>query len=508
MTKKKNRVNNKNNNNNITGSSEIASTSTMATASTPNAILTENRFSAFSGDASINSSFQSLPGTPRDNGLDLLSQMSGHEEEAKKRVFNELAKNLGMQHRLKDPDVASKKSYDASAASMGTNSVPANSTTGSVHRKSSVSRKRGLTGAADAGDPKRIGQISSISSSKVEKVFLSGISDKIKKNGIIFQKEFDKALPNMKISQVNFTHSGSVILTPTTPADFSRLMKEDWSKQVSLGSERNNLKVTNLVRLLNKGTRTKIWRVLITLENEETQKRVLREGIFLGFTHHRCEPPHDKPRDGGFASNISQCFRCQKWDPDHSSGQCTAKRACLWCGAEHPHKECPHFQERNKGQAKCANCNEAHPAWSKTCQAFQTASQRSTKTSAARIVSSSSVSKAELDTAVELAVNIAMGKIWESLAVVISTVVSKAVLDLNEELKKKSKVDRGEMAMKATANTVKAIKDCGLLHPSRPIEVMGVQKAVWKDVFPQASFPNSYQASSAPPETISSQHSK
>ena len=106
-----------------------------------------------------------------------------------------------------------------------------------------------------------------------------------------------------------------------------------------------------------------------------------------------------------------------------------------------------------------------------------------------------------------MAVNAAIGKIWESLAVVISTVVSKAVLDLNEGLKK-SKVDRGGLAMKATSNTVKAIKDCGLLHPSRPIEVVGVQHAVWKDVFPQVPFPYSNQAGSSPQEIISSQHSK
>ena len=106
-----------------------------------------------------------------------------------------------------------------------------------------------------------------------------------------------------------------------------------------------------------------------------------------------------------------------------------------------------------------------------------------------------------------MAVNIAIGKIWESLAVVISTVVSKAVLDLNEE-QKKPKVNRGEMAMKATSNTVKAIKDSGLLHPSRPIEVIGVQKSVWKDVFPQASFPHSNQAGSSPQDKISSQISQ
>ena len=187
------------------------------------------------------------------------------------------------------------------------------------------------------------------------------------------------------------------------------------------------------------------------------------------------------------------------------SNQCKAKRVCLWCASEeHPHRDCPHFQKRDRGNAKCANCNEAHPAWTKTCAAYLTASQRSTRApSAAKVVSSSSVSRAELDERVKSA----MGQIWDILAVIIPTVVSKAVLDLNEGLKK-AKVDRGGLAMKATANTVKAIKECGLLDPSRPMEVTEVQKSVWKDVFPQAPFPNFNQAVSAPLENTSSQSSK
>ena len=101
----------------------------------------------------------------------------------------------------------------------------------------------------------------------------------------------------------------------------------------------------------------------------------------------------------------------------------------------------------------------------------------------------------------------AYGEMWSFLAVIVSTVVSKAVLDLNEELKK-PKFDRGGLAMKVTSNTVRAIKDCGLLDPSRPIEVIGVQKSVWKDVFPQAPFPYSNQAGSSPQEITSSQLSK
>ena len=195
--------------------------------------------------------------------------------------------------------------------------------------------------------------MSTLGGGKAESVFLSGISNNIKKNGISFQREFSKALPQIKISQVNFTRSGCVILSPATPEDFSRLMKEDWSKHVSLGlnitasiskskkveykavvtgvdpdldddelknemEERNQLKVTSIARLLHKGTKTKTYKVMVCFENEETQKRVIRNGLFLGFQRHKCEAAIDKPRHGSADININQCFRCQKWDPDHT----------------------------------------------------------------------------------------------------------------------------------------------------------------------------------------------
>ena len=103
-------------------------------------------------------------------------------------------------------------------------------------------------------------------------------------------------------------------------------------------------------------------------------------------------------------------------------------------------------------------------------------------------------------------INLAMSSLWESLARVISTVVSKAVLDFEAKLKGKGRsVDHGGLVLKTTAHTVKAITECGLLPPNRTLEVTGVQKNVWKEVFPQADFPTSSQASSTPHSSILSQ---
>ena len=104
----------------------------------------------------------------------------------------------------------------------------------------------------------------------------------------------------------------------------------------------------------------------------------------------------------------------------------------------------------------------------------------------------------------ETEISSAISALWESLAQIISTVVSKAVLDLDAELKRgKGKVeDRGGLVMKTTAHTVRAIKECGLLHPNGTLEVTGVQKSVWKDIFPLVEFPRSSQASSTPHSNI------
>ena len=90
-----------------------------------------------------------------------------------------------------------------------------------------------------------------------------------------------------------------------------------------------------------------------------------------------------------------------------------------------------------------------------------------------------------------------MSALWATLARIVSTVVSRAILDLDAE-QKKPKVSKGELVRKTTANTVKAINECGLLLPNRSLEVAGMQQIVWNDVFSQTDTPHSSQASSTP----------
>ena len=104
----------------------------------------------------------------------------------------------------------------------------------------------------------------------------------------------------------------------------------------------------------------------------------------------------------------------------------------------------------------------------------------------------------------ETRIDTAFGSLLESLTHVLSTVVSKGILDLGAELKKgKGKVENGGgLVMRITSHAVRAINECGLLHPSRTLEVASIKQNVWKELFSQSSFPQSSQASSAPNNNV------
>ena len=102
-----------------------------------------------------------------------------------------------------------------------------------------------------------------------------------------------------------------VVITGVDPELDDDILKEELES-------RNNLKLTNISRFFHKETKTKIWKVGVVLENEETLKRVLKDGVFLGYTRHKCILPFGRSIDGNAKSTeqtIGQCFKCQKWNP-------------------------------------------------------------------------------------------------------------------------------------------------------------------------------------------------
>lgn len=60
----------------------------------------------------------------------------------------------------------------------------------------------------------------------------------------------------------------------------------------------------------------------------------------------------------------AQCFRCQQFG--HVSKNCNMESRCVKCGAHHSSQEC---KKEKTAPAKCANCDEAHPANFRNCAA-------------------------------------------------------------------------------------------------------------------------------------------
>jgi hypothetical protein len=159
-------------------------------------------------------------------------------------------------------------------------------------------------------------------------------------------------------------------------------------------------------------------KVVITLNDEESKKKVLRDGVYLGFSHHRCEPFREK----GEGSKIQQCYKCQKWRPGHSAANCENQVKCLWCAGDHAHGICKSFKTKDKGKAKCANCGQDHPAWLSTCVTNASVARVSEDPRVRRVVPSAPSASPEMVTKASLEAIIASVK--ETVARVVAEVAS------------------------------------------------------------------------------------
>lgn len=98
--------------------------------------------------------------------------------------------------------------------------------------------------------------------------------------------------------------------------------------------------------------------IRIEFKEQERAKHYIKQGkIAIASVLHNCEPCLPNPK-------VSQCFKCQKWG--HVAVRCPNSLRCLRCGDAHQHKDCPN----NREQAKCPNCDQNHPSFSKTCAAY------------------------------------------------------------------------------------------------------------------------------------------
>lgn len=71
----------------------------------------------------------------------------------------------------------------------------------------------------------------------------------------------------------------------------------------------------------------------------------------------------------------TQCHRCQQWG--HSARNCGRLYRCVKCTDTYEPGMCP--RTTREGEAKCVNCEGAHPANSRQCRAFLSYQDRTTR---------------------------------------------------------------------------------------------------------------------------------
>ena len=166
----------------------------------------------------------------------------------------------------------------------------------------------------------------------------------------------------------------------------------------------------------------------------------------------------------------------------------------MWCSLEHPHNECTLFQNRNKDASKCANCGGTHPAWSHECDHYRKAAQASAKSTAARIVGSSSINEGTLTAAIN--------DIKESIVLVVAEVVSRAILKTREDearsRESREKVPPRDIVLLISRDTVEAMNRRQTLSAGKPLVVAEIERKVWKGIHPQDEIPLSSQATASP----------
>ena len=92
----------------------------------------------------------------------------------------------------------------------------------------------------------------------------------------------------------------------------------------------------------------------IDFSNSDSAKRLLSEGLKVGYCLFKCEEPKQRPIP-------VQCFKCQGFG--HMAGSCANDALCRICGQKaHTLKG-----ERCNNPKRCANCNLEHTAAYKGC---------------------------------------------------------------------------------------------------------------------------------------------
>ena len=138
------------------------------------------------------------------------------------------------------------------------------------------------------------------------------------------------------------------MINSTLPRELSGMERRD--KIVSpLGKQR----VTNIKRIsIRKGEqRIQTNTYILTFNKPQTPKEVK-----IGYCLERVELYFPAPL---------RCFKCQKFG--HHREACRGRQTCSKCGEKDP----DHAEEDYLREIRCANCQQDHPAYARTCSVYQ-----------------------------------------------------------------------------------------------------------------------------------------
>ena len=232
-----------------------------------------------------------------------------------------------------------------------------------------------------------------------------------------------------------------------------------------------------------RGQPTLMFRLI--LKDEDTKKRLLRDGINLDMMHYRCiqaiEDTKSHPK-------VMQCFKCQKLG-DHLSGSCTNEQKCVLCSGPHRKADCTVTKEN----FKCANCKGNHAAWSQECPWLRKAVDAK-KTPTVAQVASATVTPSLLQQILQ--------QVKESVVMLVTEVVSRSICELVYDIHERKltklglPIKVGSIASVATSAANKLSFGPG----TTPIAKDVVKDKIMKTCFPPtqnpADAPSSSQGSS------------
>ena len=285
-------------------------------------------------------------------------------------------------------------------------------------------------------------------------VLLDGVHENLKTNPTKFLQALKTLKPGIEIKGVRKTASGSMLIHPKEPKDCNSLLKKDafvpnsilgpnvsarlpksqtithqviikqidaevTETEVKDMLARQDIPFVDVKRIISRQRNAPTEMMRLILKDEGKKKHLLKNGIFLDQMHFKCvAAKEDVEKKLAF-----QCWNCQQWN-DHKTFDCKNETKCVICAGSHRKSDC----QKQKNESHCSNCKGDHPAWSTECPTYKSEIEK--KKTYSNATSDSVKSPAFVTEMINPIIHAIMDTLKQQIAIMISEVVSKALLEL------------------------------------------------------------------------------